>query len=61
MTQRLRNIAIGCLLVGIAALVSACTTAHNSNRGDFQYQPGHSRNPACSQGFRPTNALSCAY
>jgi hypothetical protein len=61
MAHKLWITVIGCMLVAIAAVVSACTSAPTTNRGDFQYQPGHSRNPACSQGFRPTNALSCAY
>lgn len=61
MMSRLRTLVIGGMLIGLATLASACTTPQNSNRADFQYQPGHSMNPACSKGFRPTNALSCSY
>ncbi|WP_081499064.1 hypothetical protein [Rhizobium sp. CF122] len=50
------------MLIGLAAITSACTTApRNPNPPDFRYQPRTSVNPACADGFRPTNALSCAY
>jgi hypothetical protein len=56
-----RVLAAAVFLAGLTA-ITACTTApRNPNPPDYQYQPRHSVNPACSQGFRPTNALSCAY
>jgi hypothetical protein len=59
--SRLRPLVIAGMLIGLAA-ITACTTApRNPNPPDYQYQPRHSVNPACAQGFRPTNALSCAY
>lgn len=60
MSKFLAFVAAG-MLIGLVSIASACTTQHNSNRADFQYQPRHSVNPACSHGFRPTNALSCSY
>ncbi|OWW04587.1 hypothetical protein ATY81_00935 [Rhizobium sp. R72] len=59
--SKCRAFVAAAMLIGLAVIVSACTTEDNSNRADFQYQPRHSVNPACSHGFRPTNALSCAY
>ncbi|MBB3318537.1 hypothetical protein FHT77_004438 [Rhizobium sp. BK181] len=59
--SKFRTLVVAGVLIGLAALSSACTTQQNSNRADFQYQPRHSVNPACNHGFRPTNALSCAY
>lgn len=61
MMRRLRKIGACTVLIGLVTLASACMAPRSSNRADFQYQPGHSVNPACSQGFRPTNALSCGY
>lgn len=61
MSRFLAPIVTAAMLIWLAAFVSACTTQQTSNRADFQYQPRHSVNPACSQGFRPTNALSCSY
>ncbi|MFC5760711.1 hypothetical protein [Rhizobium sp. GCM10022189] len=59
--SRFRIILIGGMLIGLTTLVSACTTQRPANSPDFQYQPGDSVNPACADGFRPTNALSCSY
>jgi len=43
------------MLIGLAAITSACTTApRNPNPPDFRYQPRTSVNPACADGFRPT-------
>nr|WP_081687874.1 hypothetical protein [Rhizobium mesoamericanum] len=54
-------VAAGMLIV-LAAITAACTTTpRNPNPPDFRYQPRYSVNPACSHGFRPTNALSCSY
>ncbi|WP_082519796.1 hypothetical protein [Rhizobium sp. Root1220] len=48
-------------LIGMTALTSACTPVHNSNRADYQYQPRTSVNPACADGFRPSNDRQCSY
>ncbi|MCS3743178.1 hypothetical protein [Rhizobium sp. BK661] len=49
------------LLIGLGAMMSACTTARNPNQPDYQYQPRTSVNPACADGFRPGNDRSCSY
>lgn len=58
---RIGTLIVAGLVIGLATLASSCTTNQRANSADFQYQPWNSRNPACSQGFRPTNALSCRY
>nr|WP_306918127.1 hypothetical protein [Rhizobium mesoamericanum] len=55
-------ILIAGILIGLAAATTACTTApRNSNPPDYQYQPRTSVNPACANGFRPSNDRSCSY
>jgi len=45
----------------VAALTSACTTGANYNPADNYYNPRTSVNPACNDGFRPTNNWTCSY
>nr|WP_081593525.1 hypothetical protein [Rhizobium mesoamericanum] len=50
------------MLIGLAAVASACTASpRSSNPPDYQYQPRTSVNPACADGFRPSNDRSCSY
>nr|WP_072376443.1 hypothetical protein [Rhizobium tibeticum] len=53
-------LAVG-IMISLAAITSSCTTTRDPNPPDFRYQPRNSVNPACADGFRPTNALSCSY
>ncbi|CAN7284742.1 MAG: hypothetical protein AAAB20_27085 [Rhizobium sp.] len=50
------------MLICLGAITSACTTTpRNPNPPDYQYQPRNSVNPACADGFRPSNDRSCSY
>ncbi|XXB02935.1 hypothetical protein NL151_08315 [Rhizobium binae] len=59
--KRLLRSAAACVLIGLSAIVSSCTTPARHNGEDYQYQVDTSRNPACAGGFRPSNARSCSY
>ncbi|NKK60862.1 hypothetical protein ELI20_10020 [Rhizobium ruizarguesonis] len=49
------------VLIGVSAFTSSCTSPARQDHQDFQYQRNTSVNPACADGFRPSNARSCSY
>ncbi|WP_088694941.1 MULTISPECIES: hypothetical protein [unclassified Rhizobium] len=60
--SRFRAMIAAGLLIGLSAVASACTTVpQNRNPPDYQYNPRTSVNPACADGFRPSNERSCSY
>ncbi|RUM25309.1 hypothetical protein EFQ99_11145 [Rhizobium vallis] len=60
MNRFLTLLAAGALL-GASTITSACTSPARHDHEDFQYQRDTSINPACADGFRPSNARSCSY
>ncbi|MBB3962426.1 hypothetical protein GGQ67_000044 [Rhizobium metallidurans] len=55
-----RFVSAGAVII-LAVLASACTTGANYNAADNYYNPRTSVNPACADGFRPTNNWTCSY
>jgi starvation-inducible outer membrane lipoprotein len=49
------------LLVSFSTLLSACNSIPTSMGSADGYAPRDSMNPACSDGFRPSNGRSCGY
>ncbi|MDV4177951.1 hypothetical protein R1521_05460 [Rhizobium brockwellii] len=49
------------VLISVSAFTSSCTSPARQDHQDFQYQRNTSVNPACADGFRPSNARSCSY
>ncbi|TLX14098.1 hypothetical protein [Rhizobium sp. MHM7A] len=51
-------------LISLATVTSACTSSGNvdqaSSIGGY-YQEGRPLNPACGNGFRPSDGRSCSY
>ncbi|TBY81980.1 hypothetical protein E0H32_17160 [Rhizobium leguminosarum bv. viciae] len=52
---------VAAVLIGMSVFMSSCTSPARQDHQDFQYQRNTSVNPACADGFRPSNARSCSY
>ncbi|PDS76574.1 hypothetical protein [Rhizobium sp. L43] len=52
-------------LISLATITSACTSTSpdqtSSIGGGYYYHESSSLNPACADGFRPSDGRSCSY
>ncbi|RFB92719.1 hypothetical protein B5K11_15800 [Rhizobium leguminosarum bv. trifolii] len=51
-------------LISLATIISACTSSdfdQTSSIGGGSYHESRPLNPACADGFRPSDGRSCSY
>ncbi|MEK1872179.1 MAG: hypothetical protein AAAC50_07125 [Rhizobium altiplani] len=63
-THRFLTFLAAVALIGLSTITSACTTnpdQTSSIRSSSAYLRDRSVNPACADGFRPSNGRPCSY